>query len=379
MKQIITNIYTQKQKKWITLLYVILALLIITLPLVIYIFIYHVSRHLISIQLYIFLFILFIITLVIGIYTTVRFLIIATREIVTSKNELALKDVIIQHSDEIIILLDMFGKILSINPSLTTILGYNKEEIVNKPFRIILYEKSFEDSIRLRDLLLSRFKDVFKGYEAEIVLPCKVQHYSEIKSIAFKLIPVFQDNKLQYILAIGRIIQSDFLTSHYLKTEYAEFIIDNNIRMVNLLSYRLTRNLEPYLEKREIIRIQLGLQEAIINAIEHGNLEIDFETKSRLKKMEGNYWDHVLDICNKDNLENRKIKVQYYLFPDYVKYIITDEGIGFDWKQYVTAAPDGNLIYNYHGVGLTMLQDIFEVSFNEKGNEITLIKYFKSS
>ncbi|HOJ29184.1 MAG TPA: ATP-binding protein [Spirochaetota bacterium] len=376
MKQIRTYTYTQKQKKWITLLYIILSLLIITLLLVVYIFIYHVSRQLISMPLYIFLFFLFIATLSIGIYTTIRFLISATREIVTSKNELALKDVIIQHSDEIIILLDMFGRILSINPALTSILKFNKEDVIQHPFRVILFEKSFEDSIRLRDLLLSRFKDVFKGYEAEIVLPCKVQHHSEIKSIAFKLIPVFQDNNLQFILAIGRVIQSDFLTSHYLKTEYAEFIIDNNIRMVNLLSYRLTRNLEPYLEKREIIRIQLGLQEAIINAIEHGNLEIDFETKSRLKKMEGNYWDHVLDICNKDHLEKRKIKVQYHLFIDCVKYIITDEGKGFDWKQYVRAAPDGNLIHTYHGVGLTMLQDIFEVSFNEKGNEITLVKRF---
>lgn len=358
------------------MLYVILALLLITLPLVIYIFIYHVSSHLISVPLYILLFILFIVTLGIGIYTTIRFLIAATREIVTSKNELALKDVIIQHSDEIIILLDMFGKILSVNPSLTTILKYDKEEIINQPFRIILFEKSFEDSIRLRDLLLSRFRDVFKGYEAEIILPCKVQHYSEIKSIAFKLIPVFQDENLQYILAIGRIIQSDYLTSNYLKEEYAEFLIDNNIRMVNLLSYRLTRNLDPYLEKREIIRIQLGLQEAIINAIEHGNLEIDFETKSRLKKMEGNYWDHVLDIANKDNLEKRKIKIQYHLFADCVKYIITDEGKGFDWKLYVSSNPDGNLIQNYHGVGLTMLQDIFDVSFNERGNEITLVKYF---
>ncbi len=379
MKQLRTYTYTHNQKKWIILLYIIVTLLIITLPLIIYIFIYLVSRHVVSIQLYIFLFTLFIITLVMGICITIRFLITASREIVTSKNELALKDVIIQHSDEIIILLDMFGKIISINPALTTILRFTKEEIINQPFRAILYEKSFEDSIRLRDLLLSRFKDVFKGYEAEIVLPCKVQHYSEIKSIAFKLIPVFQDNKLQYILAIGRVIQSDYLTSHYLKTEYAEFIIDNNIRMVNLLSYRLTRNLEPYLEKREIIRIQLGLQEAIINAIEHGNLEIDFETKSRLKKMEGNYWDHVLDECNKENLETRKITVKYFLSSDHVKYTIADEGRGFDWKQYMNTTPNGNLIYNYHGVGFAMLQDVFELSFNEKGNEITLIKYFKSS
>ncbi|MBP8988219.1 MAG: ATP-binding protein [Spirochaetes bacterium] len=374
MKQNIT--YNAKQKRWGLLLYGVLALLIITLCIVMYVFIYYAINHSLSQPSYLFLFVLFVLMLVAGIYSTIKFLVITTNEIVSSKHELALKDVIIEHSNEIIILLDNIGKILSINPALTTILNFEKEELIQQPFRAILYEKSFEDSVRLRDLLLSRFKDVFKGYEAEIVLPCKVQHYAEIKSIAFKLVPIFKDEQLQYILAIGRIIQSDYLTSNYLKSEFAEFILDNNIRMVNMLSYRLTRNLETYMEKKEIIRIQLGLQEAIINAIEHGNLEIDFKTKSLLKKKNGNYWDHVIDRCNKEYLEKRKIKVQYYLSPDHVKYIITDEGKGFEWEHYITTLPDGNLINNYHGVGLTMLQDIFNVSFNEKGNEITMIKYF---
>jgi len=374
MKQSIT--YNAKQKRWGLLLYGVLALLIITLCIVMYVFIYYAINHSLSQPSYLFLFVLFVLMLVAGIYSTIKFLVITTNEIVSSKHELALKDVIIEHSNEIIILLDNIGKILSINPALTTILNFEKEELIQQPFRAILYEKSFEDSVRLRDLLLSRFKDVFKGYEAEIVLPCKVQHYAEIKSIAFKLVPIFKDEQLQYILAIGRIIQSDYLTSNYLKSEFAEFILDNNIRMVNMLSYRLTRNLETYMEKKEIIRIQLGLQEAIINAIEHGNLEIDFKTKSLLKKKNGNYWDHVIDRCNKEYLEKRKIKVQYYLSPDHVKYIITDEGKGFEWEHYITTLPDGNLINNYHGVGLTMLQDIFNVSFNEKGNEITMIKYF---
>ena len=374
MKQNIT--YNAKQKRWGLLLYGVLALLIITLCIVMYVFIYYAINHSLLQPSYLFLFVLFVLVLVAGIYSTIKFLVITTNEIVSSKNELALKDVIIEHSNEIIILLDNIGKILSINPALTTILNFDKEELIQQPFRAVLYEKSFEDSVRLRDLLLSRFKDVFKGYEAEIVLPCKVQHYAEIKSIAFKLVPIFKDEQLQYILAIGRIIQSDYLTSNYLKSEFAEFILDNNIRMVNMLSYRLTRNLETYMEKKEIIRIQLGLQEAIINAIEHGNLEIDFKTKSLLKKKNGNYWDHVIDRCNKEYLEKRKIKVQYYLSPDHVKYIITDEGKGFEWEHYITTLPDGNLINNYHGVGLTMLQDIFNVSFNEKGNEITMIKYF---
>ena len=374
MKHSIT--YSVKQKRWDLLLYGVLALLIITLFIVMYVFIYYSINHSLLHPPYLFLFILFVLMLVAGIYSTIKFLVITTNEIVSSKNELALKDVIIEHSNEIIILLDNIGKILSINPALTTILNFEKEELIQQPFRAVLYEKSFEDSVRLRDLLLSRFKDVFKGYEAEIVLPCKVQHYAEIKSIAFKLVPIFKDEQLQYILAIGRIIQSDYLTSNYLKSEFAEFILDNNIRIVNMLSYRLTRNLETYIEKKEIIRIQLGLQEAIINAIEHGNLEIDFKTKSLLKKKNGNYWDHVIDRCNKEYLEKRKIKVQYYLSPDHVKYIITDEGKGFDWEHYITTLPDGNLINNYHGVGLTMLQDIFNVSFNEKGNEITMIKYF---
>ena len=212
MKHSIT--YSVKQKRWDLLLYGVLALLIITLFIVMYVFIYYSINHSLLHPPYLFLFILFVLMLVAGIYSTIKFLVITTNEIDSSKHELALKDVIIEHSNEIIILLDHIGKILSINPALTTILNFDKEELIQQPFRAVLYEKSFEDSVRLRDLLLSRFKDVFKGYEAEIVLPCKVQHYAEIKSIAFKLVPIFKDEQLQYILAIGRIMQSDYLTSN---------------------------------------------------------------------------------------------------------------------------------------------------------------------
>lgn len=376
MKAIITLVHALKQKKLHALVYCILLLLLITLPVVIYVFIYQITDHSMSLPLIILLFMVYLTAQGLGIYITLKYFVAANKEISASRDELALKDVIIQHTDEIIILLDMYGKILSINPTLSKILNFTKEDLINQPFRTILFEKSFEDTIRIKDILLSRFKDVFKGYEAEVVLPCRIQHYADIKSISFKLLPIASGSLLQYIVAIGRVIQLDYLTSHYLKREYAEYTIDNNIRTVNLLSYRLTRNLESVMDKREITRIQLGLQEAVINAIEHGNLEIDFDAKTNLKKRDGNYWDHVLDCCNKKYLEDRKIKIQYYLLPNCVKYIITDEGKGFNWRNYSSLTSDHNLIRDYHGVGLTMLKDIFEISFNEKGNKIILIKYF---
>jgi anti-sigma regulatory factor (Ser/Thr protein kinase) len=149
-----------------------------------------------------------------------------------------------------------------------------------------------------------------------------------------------------------------------------------------MLSYRLTRNLQGRLPKSQILMAQMSLQEVLINAIEHGNLEIDYEKKTQLKKMTGKYWENLLRECNRDYLINRKIFVSYSMDEEKVVYTIRDEGDGFDWERYITsdASSFGRELYrSYHGVGLQMVRRAFKISFRDRGNEVLLTKYFSES
>ncbi len=292
--------------------------------------------------------------------------------------ELEWKNLIISHTNEIIMLLDTLGRVITFNPALTKLLHFEREDLIKKPFRSILYDKSFEDNIQLKDLLLCRFRDVFIGNEADMMLPCSVKNTSRVHTIAFKMIPILLKNELQYILVVGRATQSDILTGKYLKSESSRYVIGNNVSLVNLLTYRMTRNLENRIDQAEIIRMQLGLQEVIINAIEHGNLGIDFKTKTELRKKKGNYWELMLSVTNKKDLQERTIDISHQMDEEKVVYVIKDQGEGFDWEYYLNLEP-GNinteLLESFHGIGLQMVKSVFDISFNEKGNEITLVKY----
>ncbi|HOT43589.1 MAG TPA: hypothetical protein PLM53_03925 [Spirochaetota bacterium] len=56
------------------------------------------------------------------------------------------------------------------------------------------------------------------------------------------------------------------------------------------MSQRLVRNLGKFIEPLAVSDIRIALREAIINAIEHGNLRLSFDVKTKAHR-EGKYFD----------------------------------------------------------------------------------------
>jgi len=168
------------------------------------------------------------------------------------------------------------------------------------------------------------------------------------------------------------------LTRNYLVRESSEYRLDNDLSQIILFCHRLTRNLEDRLPQNVSILLQIALEEILINSIEHGNLEIGYEKKTELKMRTENYWELLIRECNQEYLANRKIHVSYYLDNERVTYTIEDEGKGFNWKWYLENSSDisNDIVKNYHGMGLQIASNSFDISFNETGNIITLTKYF---
>ena len=70
--------------------------------------------------------------------------------------------------------------------------------------------------------------------------------------------------------------------------------------------------------------------------------------------------------------KNRKVKVTYICKDNTVKFIVKDDGNGFDWKQLPSIEDN---LYESHGRGISIARYCFDkVDFNEKGNEVTLFK-----
>jgi CheY-like chemotaxis protein len=120
-----------------------------------------------------------------------------------------------------------------------------------------------------------------------------------------------------------------------------------------------------------LLQISTALSEALHNAIDHGNLELD----SRLReKNDHSYWELANERTSLQPYCDRRIHFHARLTPTSVKYVIRDDGPGFD----PSTLPDPDnpkSLLRPSGRGIMLIRAFMdEVKFNDRGNEITLVK-----
>lgn len=113
----------------------------------------------------------------------------------------------------------------------------------------------------------------------------------------------------------------------------------------------------------------VGIEEAIANALYHGNLEIG----SELKHTDFAEFYRQADAARSDpRLARRSVRLSIDASHDGAKITIADDGQGFD----PASVPDPTLPENLakaHGRGLLMMRTFFDdVRFNKLGNVVTL-------
>lgn len=112
--------------------------------------------------------------------------------------------------------------------------------------------------------------------------------------------------------------------------------------------------------------------EMLMNAYEHGNLNIDIELKNRLVK-DGTYEDYLVNA--ERNAPKRiiiSLSLQALNGKDYLMLTVTDEGKGFDTSLLKESGLDSR---SMNGRGIKITQCFTdELFYNRVGNEVTLLK-----
>ncbi len=123
-------------------------------------------------------------------------------------------------------------------------------------------------------------------------------------------------------------------------------------------------------DETESIRVGVALQEALRNAMHHGNLELSSEMRRE------NSDAYYLEAEKRQRLppfESRRVIFTVDESPDESRYVIRDEGPGFDPSSVVDPLEGDNLLKPC-GRGLFLIRMFMsEVRFNAAGNEITMI------
>ncbi len=112
-------------------------------------------------------------------------------------------------------------------------------------------------------------------------------------------------------------------------------------------------------------KVAMGLSELMINAIEHGNLHIGYEEKSRLRKQD--MWES--EIAKRLELpENTDIyaSIDVSSNSDCVTYTIMDQGNGFEWDEFMEF--NTTRVMHNHGRGIAMANELYFSSLRYEGD-----------
>jgi serine/threonine-protein kinase RsbW len=110
--------------------------------------------------------------------------------------------------------------------------------------------------------------------------------------------------------------------------------------------------IKPFLAvEKDVFWLRLAMDEAINNAIVHGHLE-------------------------PLNRPVTNLYFKYQISEERIALFVQDRGDGFDYNHIPDPTAEENLM-NINGRGIYLMKRIMDsVSYNDRGNQITLIKYF---
>jgi len=116
-------------------------------------------------------------------------------------------------------------------------------------------------------------------------------------------------------------------------------------------------------------RMEPGIYELLMNAVEHGCLGIGHDLKTNL--LQNGTWD--TEIQRRQSLpENRQKNVEVVVArrTEGLFVIITDPGPGFDWQSWMTVDPAR--ASDTHGRGIARAKGISfdSIAFNAEGNQV---------
>lgn len=137
----------------------------------------------------------------------------------------------------------------------------------------------------------------------------------------------------------------------------------------------MLRQCTEEIDRIAVLELSLALRELILNAVEHGNLGLSYQEKT--KALEAGTIDQLLEErAQMSEYRDRSVIVTVSRQERRLIFSIKDEGEGFDWSALPDPADTPDL-FSIHGRGVLLSRmSVDSLEFNEQGNEVTVEKLF---
>lgn len=158
-----------------------------------------------------------------------------------------------------------------------------------------------------------------------------------------------------------------------MKKNRCTFFLQNDLEMIpTLINYFQEGMSHMGLgDESDRLRVSVALEEAISNAIHHGNLEVD----SHLREHdESRYYACIRERQRQSPYREREVEIQVSMSETEAVFSIRDEGPGFDISELPDPTVEDNL-ENASGRGILLMRAFMdEVFYNDIGNLVTMTK-----
>ncbi|MCQ2595961.1 MAG: cyclic nucleotide-binding domain-containing protein [Treponemataceae bacterium] len=121
----------------------------------------------------------------------------------------------------------------------------------------------------------------------------------------------------------------------------------------------------------DLYKLQTVLMELLTNALEHGNCGITYDEKTAWLENGGNILSLIAEKCKDPKIAARKIHISYAIGSTKSKFLIRDEGEGFDWRARLSQNAYSE---ETHGRGMKLSESLVpQLTYNDKGNEVSFV------
>ncbi len=159
----------------------------------------------------------------------------------------------------------------------------------------------------------------------------------------------------------------------YQSRQNTEYVLESDPELISPLLHMIHEDLVSFQIGDETTRMRIGmaLQESLANAIFHGNLECS----SDLRQDDERIFYHLAEQRrNEEPYRNRKVRLEITISPAKARFVITDEGPGFDVAS-LDKPFDPEDLLKIGGRGMMLIRTFMDQAIhNASGNQITLVK-----
>jgi CheY-like chemotaxis protein len=180
------------------------------------------------------------------------------------------------------------------------------------------------------------------------------------------------------VLNVARTDQQQRRLMDKLDRRHLAYVLDNDTALIAPLVdqvQQLLANMD-IVEESERVQVGIALEEALYNALYHGNLELTTEDieESRLSLLEPGARNPVAERSSQPPYCDRKLYFDLVITRDEARFVIRDSGRGFNPAD-APNLDDPATLHTPRGRGLVLMNTLMDDVIRDRtGNEVCLVK-----